>query len=196
MVLIRILILCLLIVGNISLSFASEIRLEQTGINALDADEIEKLLGSTTVENAEAAADRILNYYAIKGYYSARIDTLMLLQREDTTLIRLVINEGPLYTTGESKITGETEFVPVKIPDRIGEPINIKLVRLDAKDVISILADEGHPHSVVEVIPVIKNSGDGAQVDFEFNVITGEAVILDTVIFRVKKTNHPHFLMI
>ncbi len=195
MVLIRILILCLLIVGNISLSFASEIRLEQTGINALDADEIEKLLESTTLENAEDAADRILNYYSDRGYYSARIDTLMLLQQEDTTLIKLVINEGPLYTAGESKITGETEFVAVKIPSRIGEPINIKLVRLDAKDIISILADEGLPHSVVEVIPVIKNSGDGAHVDFEFNVITGEAVILDTVIFRGNKTTQPQFLM-
>jgi len=195
MVLIRIFILCLLIAGNISLSFANEIRLEQTGINALDANEIEKLLESTTLENAGAAADRILNYYAIKGYYSARIDTLMLFQREDTTLIRLVINEGPLYSTGESKITGDTEFVTVKISSRIGEPINIKLVRLDAKDIISILADEGHPHSVVEVIPVIRNSGNGSQVDFEFNVITGEPVILDTVIFRGNKTTQPQFLM-
>ncbi|MCH6574591.1 MAG: BamA/TamA family outer membrane protein, partial [Bacteroidetes bacterium] len=119
----------------------------------------------------------------------------ILFQREDTTLIRLVINEGPLYSTGESKITGETEFVRINIPSRIGEPINIKLVRIDAKDIISRLADEGHPHSVVEVIPVIRNSGNGAQVDFEFNVITGEAVILDTVIFRGNKTTQPQFLM-
>ena len=195
MVLIRILILCVLIAGNISFSFAKEIRLEQTGINALDAVEIENLLDSVILENAEDAADRILSYYADRGYYSARIDTLKIFQGDDTTLIRLVISEGPLYRTGDSKIVGEAEIVPINVPNRIGEPINLDLVRLDAKGIIFILADEGRPHSIVEVSPVIKNSGIDSQVDFEFNVTMAEAVILDTVIFRGNKTTQPKFLL-
>ena len=65
MVLIRILILALLIVGNMTLSFANDIRLKQTGIRAVEAKEIEKLLESVTLGNAKTAADRILNYYAV-----------------------------------------------------------------------------------------------------------------------------------
>jgi len=195
MVLIRILILCLLIVGNLSLSFANDIRLKHTGIKAKDAEEIEKLLESVTLENAKAVADRILNYYAVKGFYSARIDTLEISQQEDTTFIILVINEGPIYRIGESKIAGDLEIVPLNVPNRIGEPINLNLIRLDAKDIVSQLADEGHPHSIVEVYPVIKNSGNGPQIDFKFNVRTGEAVKLDTAIFRGNKTTQPRFLM-
>jgi len=195
MVLIRILILCLLIVGNMTLSFANEIRLKQAGIKAMDAEEIEKLLESVTLGNAKAAADRILNYYAVKGYYSARIDTLEISQQEDTTFIRLVLDEGPIYRTGESKIAGEVEIVPLNVRNRIGEPINLNLIRLDAKYIVSQLADEGYPHSKVKVNPVIINSGNGPQIDFKFNVRTGEVVKLDTAIFRGTKTTQPRFLM-
>lgn len=195
MVLIKILVLCLLIVGNISLSFANEIRLIHSGTNDVHADEIEKLFELVPSESAKAAAHRILNYYAVQGYYSARIDTLILTQQEDTTFIRLVIIEGPLYRSGDSKIVGDIEVVPLNVPNRIGEPINLDLVRLDAKDIISLMGDKGHPHSSVTVIPFIKNSGKVSRIDFEFNVIPGESVILDTTIFRGNKTSKPQFLM-
>lgn len=195
MVLIRILILCLLIVGNISLSAANEIRLDYAGVKAADAKQIEKLLESAILENAKAAADRILNYYAEMGYYSARIDTLELSQQEDTTFIKLVISEGPLYRVGDSSVLNDSDIVLMNVPNRKGEPINLDLVRLDAKDIISTLADEGRPHSIVEVNSVIVNSGSDSKINFEFNVMTGEAVTLDTAIFRGNKTTQPRFLM-
>ena len=195
MVLIRILILCLLIVGNMSLGLAEEIRLEYSGIRAVDAKEIEKLLETITLENARAAADRILNYYADRGYYSARIDTLELSQRETTTLIRIVISEGPLYRAGDSKVLNESDFVSVIVPNRKGEPVIRDLVRLDAKDIISKLADEGHPHSIVRVNPVLNNSMGNSQIDFQFDVTAGEAVTLDTAVFRGNNSTQPRFLM-
>ena len=195
MVLIRICILCLLLVGKISIISAQEIRLEHSGIQVVEAKEIEILLDSGIWENSKAAADIILNYYADRGYYSARIDTLVLSQQETVTSIRLVINEGPIYKIGESTIINESSEVSVNVPDRKGEQINKKLIQLDAVNIISTLADKGHPNSIVEVNPVLIDFTENSQIDLQFNVIPGEQVTLDTAVFRGNITTQPRFLM-
>ena len=131
-------------------------------------------------QQLEADVERIKSYYQNRGYHEFELvsSNVEISPNKQNIFISITVDEGDLFTFGESGIEGVPEDEIVQLQEKItiqsGKPFSRKSVNETRSAISGEYADQGY--AFVEVRPVFDINQDSKEVNTMFTVIPNQRV--------------------
>ncbi|HTL48184.1 MAG TPA: outer membrane protein assembly factor BamA [Verrucomicrobiae bacterium] len=167
------------------------------GVNAFKVKKLTKLMktkrkklfssGIFKEENFDKDIERIVFFYQQEGYLDVKVQPDFQYDEKDKMMvIKISVEEGPHYVTGEIKLQGNELFPESELWQKLemlpGLTYSQYYLSKDIEKIRDYYHDQGHID--VRIVPDVKLNRDSGKVDVTYKIEEGDLYFVEKVIIR------------